>query len=658
MGGQVSRPSDMHRRDAEEATRTVTTREAAPAADPQPATESDPSRSRNGLLTFSALLLFKVTIARAILFNVLDLGKAVLVELGFLLAMMILLEVLFWRRRTLAFVVLDTVLTVLLGAVIVYHAYADRIATFELLALLGQVPDVQRSVVALLRPGLALVFVDILWLGQLLIRRKDPFRAPRTSTRALVRFGAIAAAMIAFSLLVGPQVDTSDTVAAAEARGLFAFQIQHALAGLTTPQSAAAADVDLTDPRAVQNRVKQLRDPAGHTAGHRFCGSAEGRHVFFIQVESMQSFAVGLSVAGKSVTPVMDGLRAESFYFPRVVQQIGAGNTSDCEFVTNTSLYPLESKAVSLEYGDRAFPSLPRLLSERGYSTATLHANEATFWNRHELYPALGFDRYYDIEFFKGGEVIGMGPSDEVLFERSLDAIDELSGGETPVYASMITLTTHHPFVMPEEDDLDGLPAEVEGTLVGDYLSSMHFIDGQIGSFIDGLKRRGIFDESVIVIFGDHFGLQLDTMTQADREAIRTVLGREYTVVDRLTVPLLVVAPGIADGRTVAITAGQVDVMPTVANLLGIPLDEYVHMGQDLLNPGLSLIGMRYYMETGTFADDNILYIPRSGEGQPEVYSMSSGAAAPEDGSAEDTSQRVRDLQSLSDSYIDSLSRR
>lgn len=63
---------------------------------------------------------------------------------------------------------------------------------------------------------------------------------------------------------------------------------------------------------------------------------------------------------------MLNGLAAEGFYFPHVYQQVGPGNTSDAEFMSNTSIYPIASLAMSTGFGDRELPGLPRLCGIRG----------------------------------------------------------------------------------------------------------------------------------------------------------------------------------------------------------------------------------------------------------------------------------------------------
>src|SRR5690606_37720784 len=116
-----------------------------------------------------------------------------------------------------------------------------------------------------------------------------------------------------------------------------------------------------------------------------YFGAAKGKNLIVIQLEAFQNFVIGLSVLDQEITPNLNRLKSSSFYFPYFYQQIGEGNTSDAEFISNTSLYPLGSPAMSKLVGGKTVESLPRILSSYGYETMTMHVNDVSFWQRDEL---------------------------------------------------------------------------------------------------------------------------------------------------------------------------------------------------------------------------------------------------------------------------------
>src|SRR5690606_30493531 len=128
--------------------------------------------------------------------------------------------------------------------------------------------------------------------------------------------------------------------------------------------------------------------------------TAAGKNLIVIQMESLQNFVLDLEIDGVEITPNMNKLLTESYYFNNFYQQVGQGNTSDAEYVVNTSLYIPERGAATQMYANKQLPSLPKLLKQENYTSATFHTNVVEFWNRAELYSSLGFDHYYDAQYF------------------------------------------------------------------------------------------------------------------------------------------------------------------------------------------------------------------------------------------------------------------
>lgn len=231
-------------------------------------------------------------------------------------------------------------------------------------------------------------------------------------------------------------------------------------------------DVEYMDPISITQEAIQKLKGIQNPITPNFHKSAAGRNVIIIQMESMQSFLLGYTMDGAEITPVMNKLMREHVYFPKFYQQVGQGNTSDAEFVVNTSYYIPPNGAASQEYAEKSLPSLPKLLKKNGYQTATFHTNGVEFWNREELYTALGFDHYYDQEFFGDEDLLMFGASDEVLYNKSADKLIEMRATGKPFYAHVISMTAHHPYNMAEEKLKIALPERFQKSLVASCTSN------------------------------------------------------------------------------------------------------------------------------------------------------------------------------------------
>lgn len=336
----------------------------------------------------------------------------------------------------------------------------------------------------------------------------------------------------------------------------------------------------------------------------KYFGLIEGKNIIAIQVESMHNFVMLNEIDGQPITPVMNSLiEKDSIYFNRYYQQLGRGNTSDAEFVTHNSLYPSMKTYSYKEYEGNEFYTLPIVLQQQGYRNIAFHGNEPDFWNRKNIYPALGFDTFISTDQMEMDEVIGMGISDGSLFKQSISYLEEL---QQPFYSFYVTLTSHNPFVIP--DDLKGLSisGEYKDTVVADYFQSINYFDRMLGEFIEDLKKKDLYDNSVIVIYGDHFGL--DIRNEEISQLVSSFLGKPYDFEEFLNVGLIIHIPGSGITETNSTAGGHIDYFPTMLNLLGVEELNGSILGKDILNTDEGFVAHQTYMIRGSFIDNEKVF--------------------------------------------------
>ena len=249
----------------------------------------------------------------------------------------------------------------------------------------------------------------------------------------------------------------------------------------------------------------------------------EGKNVIVIHGESMMTNAIGLKFNGQEVTPTLNRLSGEGMYFSNFYSQVSVGTSSDSELTYNTSLMPTKSGTAFVSYSNRKYIGIPSLLNDKGYYTFSMHANNADFWNRRAMHNNMGYQRFYsktDYEVDKEN-VIGLGLSDEEFFRQSVEKIEKINEEHEKWYGLLIMLTNHTPFSEVEKygefpvdmketiTKEDGTTEEVvypymEGTKLGNYFKSIHYADKALGEFITGLDEKGLLDNTVFVLYGDH----------------------------------------------------------------------------------------------------------------------------------------------------------
>ncbi|MEG0372127.1 MAG: LTA synthase family protein, partial [Clostridium sp.] len=333
----------------------------------------------------------------------------------------------------------------------------------------------------------------------------------------------------------------------------------------------------------------------------KYNGIAKGKNLIVIQLEAFQGFVLNKKINGVEITPNLNKLANESLNFNNYYFQTSLGGTSDAEFLSNTSLLPARDGSVYYQYSQNEFNSLPKELKQQGYYTSVMHANRPGFWNRQAMYKTLGFDVYESEKNYKKDEVKILGLSDKSFFTQN---IDKLKSYKEPFYSFMITLTSHYPF----KDNTGSLKniinvGELEGTLIGDFIKSAKYTDEQIGKFLDMLKKEGLYDNSVIAIYGDHSAVSSDKREQLAKAAYDKDIITDLEWQEAQKVVSMIHIPGSNLKGNMDIAAGQYDLYPTIANLFGLK-PQYT-LGQDLLNADEGFVVTR----GGNFASDDVIYV-------------------------------------------------
>jgi phosphoglycerol transferase MdoB-like AlkP superfamily enzyme len=569
-------------------------------------------------------------------------------EVPFVLIVFCLIEWFASKRKYMYYLISNLAITSILFAVIMYYKYYGVIVDYSALQQVNQVTAVSNSVFSLMDPQYLLIYIDVIMMIGLLFFRKKAKEVKQAFTRkenkkVVIAILSVSVALCLFNVL--PNSASMNEIVKAEQMGILNYEAYRILAN----KEIEYVDSDQITQEKVQS-VKNIQQPAQAA----LFGSAEGKNLIVLQMESMQNFLVGLSIEGQEITPNLNKLVKENSYFKHFYQQVGQGNTSDAEFVVNTSMYIPPRGAATQVYAGKELPSLPKLLKSAGYDTATFHTNVVEFWNRGELYTALGFDRYYDAKFFGGEDTVFFGASDEVLYKKSIEELARMDASDNPFYTQIISMTAHHPYTIPQDKRLIDLPDRFDGTLVGDYIESQNYADHALGEFIADLKARGIWDDSLIVLYGDHLGLPIYSLDNHEKDLMAEIYGREYTYTDMINIPLVVVNPGDENPKTYDQLGGQVDILPTVANLLGLPLDNQMHFGQDLFNQTYNILPQRYYLPSGSFLSSEELFMSGSGFNDGKHYPIA-GDGNSEQQSTENEYDRALELLNLSDSYVQSL---
>ena len=560
-----------------------------------------------------AIVTAKVFYFRYELFNDLSLPGLLVESILWLLPYFVVL--LLFKKHPIPFVIIISLVSSTLMLMITwYERYFLIVPSYFDLSQTGQAGSIVEILPYLYAISDVIYFLDTL----LLIAALIIFR--QTETLSMKRLNIVmGSALVLLSIIIQIVVVTEpiyDTSSTSKKYGYLNTQITQAI------QRNFKESEDDEKEFNYEKLIEMKNNEYIPDTEHNSFGLAKDRHLFVIQVESMQEFVVRQEINNEEITPNINKLLGESTEFTNLYQQIGAGNTSDSEWLLHTSLYPKGMEATVNFLNGKPMPSMVDYLNNAAYQTMTFHADKIEYWNRDVLYPVLGFQEVFTDKEIPYEDVIGFGPSDSILIDYVNQKIKEKANDKKRMYANILTLTSHTPFKVPDKDKFLTLPKDYEDTYVGNYLQSVRYTDEQIGRFIQNLKDVGIYEDSVIVIFGDHSGLHGRPMTPNDNKLMASLIKHPYSLKDRFNLPFIVTVPGAIKSHTINTNlGGQIDMMPTILNLMGIEINTPI-MGQNIFHYENNLLGMRYYLPGGSFINNEKFYISDNARYPKRFYNL------------------------------------
>ncbi|MBG9547127.1 LTA synthase family protein [Cytobacillus firmus] len=485
------------------------------------------------------------------------------------------------RRKYIALMVMYFLLSFLLFANAVYYRFFNDFITLPTLTQTQNFGDVSGSISSLLQPTDIFFFLDFIVLAGLLI-----FKAVKIEIKDMTRRRSAAliyaSLAISFANLGLAETDRPELLTRGFDRnyivkylGMYNYTIYDAVQ--STKASAQRVMADSSDTTEVINFTKSnYAEP-----NPKYFGKAEGMNVIYLHLESIQTFLMNYELHGEEVTPFLNSLIEEenTTYFDNFFHQTAQGKTADAEFILENSLYGLPQGSAFTTKGMNTYNAAPAILKDKGYTSAVFHGNSGSFWNRNEIYKSFGYDNFFDADYYdlKPENMADYGLMDKPFFEQSMPYLKSL---KQPFYSKFITVSHHYPYHMDQE------LATIEPHTTGDksvdnYFQTARYADEALKQFFEQLKASGLYENSVIVMYGDHYGI-----SKNHNKAMEQVLGKEISAFDNAglqRVPLFIRVPGMEGGVNHEF-GGQIDLMPTLMHLLGIDTKQYLQFGTDLLS--------------------------------------------------------------------------
>lgn len=490
--------------------------------------------------------------------------------------------------------------SILLLSDLVYYRFFNDFITISVLFHADNMSALWSSLFTLLRPADLLLFLDALILIIMMNRRT--IRRTAWNFDHLLITATIAVLLLYLNLAMVEKdqpdllIRTFDRQIVVKSIGAYNYHLYDIITSAQSDlKKAAATNADLL---TIESFIKQLPK---EEYNKKMFGVAQGYNVFLVSMESLQSFVIDRRIDGQEVTPFLNRLIKDSYYFDNFYHQTGQGKTSDAEFIIDTSLFPLPSGAVYFSHAQNAYDSTPNILKKIGYYPAVFHANNRSFWNRGNMYKTMGYERFFSSTDYNitANNTIGWGLNDISFFRQSVEKLKQLP---QPFYSKFITLTNHYPFELDKMDPL--IPEYVSNSsTLNRYIPNVRYMDEALKIFFEEVKKAGLYERSIFVMYGDHYGI-----SHKHKKAMAQLLGKDkiswYDHAQLQRVPLIIHIPG-QKGILMDTISGQVDLKPTLLHLLGVRTTNQPNFGQDLFALNRTELAI---LRDGSFITDRLLF--------------------------------------------------
>ncbi|NTQ36512.1 LTA synthase family protein [Enterococcus faecium] len=486
--------------------------------------------------------------------------------------------------------IIDILNTLLLYLnIIFYREFTDFITVKSVLGFSKVSQGLSGSSFSLMKPHDVIYWLDIaVFIGLLvwLKVKKIPIKSQPVGKPMAIAVtclsGLIFSGNLALSEANRPQLlqRTFDRSYIVKYLGIDAYTIYDGIkTGMTSSVRAHASSNGIDE--VLDYTKKHYAEPNPETFG-----IAKGKNVIVLHLESFQQFLINMKVDGQEVTPFLNSIfqNQATISFDNFFHEVGQGKTSDAENMLETGTFGLPQGSLFTELGsDNVFQAAPAILGQKqGYTSAVFHGNVASFWNRDHVYKNLGYDNFFDRSYFdESDETLGYGILDKDLFRESAQYLEHL---QQPFYTKFLSVT-NHTLYYTDDKNFDFPSLNTGNSTVDNYVRTAHYLDQSLEQFFTYLKKSGIYQNSIFVIYGDHFGI-----SNTDNKDLASALGKdpdtwnEFDNAQMQRVPLMIHMPGYTKGSVNHEYGGEIDVLPTLLHLLGIDDKDYLHFGTDLLS--------------------------------------------------------------------------
>ena len=486
------------------------------------------------------------------------------------------------RARIITGIIVSMLISIILFGDNIYYTYSNSVLSVAQITNLQYGEEIMASLPMVLEFKQILYFLDIVIILILLANKilKIDKKSKKTKKQLIAKIITGSVGIIVFCILSISYVEKGKTksynkdmqIREATIYGYHIYDIENAI---NIKQSAKYRNYEdmIEDYNKLKGYYEHEYDNINvqiQDEGVNLEGILANKNVIVLQLESIQEFVINKEINGVQITPNLNKFLNDNIEFTNMNMQ-SYSTTADSEHSTINSIYPMENGMSFSKYYTNDYDDLFKIFHNAGYNTSYMHGNYPYFWNRGNVYGRLQVDELSLKEQFDDlSENINGDLSDELLYRQ---AVQKLKTYEEPFISFIVSASSHTPYILEGLQDRSKVSIDVgkyKDTYFGNYLEAVNYADYAFGIFIDELQKEGLYEDTAILAFGDHNGLNMyneelvDFLSMLDEDLTDVDLKLNYT-----KVACGFKIPGI-EGIKIDKPVSKLDIKPTLAYLCNI----------------------------------------------------------------------------------------
>ena len=545
------------------------------------------------------------------------------------------------KARFIVTIIVDLLYSILIFADNVYYTFSSSFLSVAQISNMQYGNEIMSAISTLLEVKELLYFMDIVLVIVLIITKKVKI-VSKEKYNVIPRIIAICFGIVMLIVVdiiyiqKGSQTlyNKDQQMSETTIFGYHIFDVKNALNVKANTKYKTYSQM-----KKVYKELKEEYDEKYSVEDYNLKGVLSGKNIIIVQLESVQEFVSNKRINGTEITPNLNKFLRENIEFQNMHMQ-SYSTTADSEHSTITSLYPVENGMAFSKYYTNIYDDIFKEFKKSGYYTSYMHGNYPYFWNRGNVYRRLTInDLAFKENFSNLSENINGDLSDELLYRQ---AVDKLKTFDKPFFSYIVAASSHTPFTLEGLQDRNKITVDVgelKDTTFGNYIEAVNYADYAFGIFIEELQKAHLYENTAILVFGDHNGLSMNNSELV--EFLKNINPRTDDIDIELNYTRVLCGlkiPGIKKQK-ISKTVNKLDIKPTLCYLCGI---------EDGFSLGTNMFGKKDFV-----CLNNERIIAKDYYFDEEWYDIKSGEKIDLDNINTETKEKLQDYYNYMKKEID-----